>query len=181
MKKKSLLGKRGVLLGGLIVVLAAAVCLNFYVNSQTGGQTITDVFSGSSMGQAVYVNADSSAVTSTTDDYFTKVRADRQTARKEATDALEKIIDDPRSDKQAVADATEKATRIAQSIETESNVETLVKAKGISDCVAVIGEEGVSVIVKTQGLLASDTMQIQEIVEQNTEFSLENIKIIEVK
>ncbi|MBR4869130.1 MAG: SpoIIIAH-like family protein [Clostridia bacterium] len=181
MKKKSLLGKRGLLLGVLVLVLALVVYLNFYLNSQTGVQTVTDVLSGSSMGQAVYVNADSSAVSKEKNDYFANARTNRKSARAEAVAALQKIIDDPRSDQKSIADATAKSAQIAKDIATESNIETLVKAKGIADCVAVIGEESVTVVVKTEELLASDTMQIQEIVEQNTKFSLENIKIIEVK
>ena len=174
--KKALMGKRGITLGVLVLVLGVAVYLNFYMGKQTGSVSVTDVLSSSAMGQAVYVNADSSAVTQTKDDYFTKARADREIARKEATNALQKIIDDPRSDSAAVTDASARSARIAESIATESTIETLVKAKGIADCVAVIGEETVTVVVKTDGLLVSDTMQIQEIAEQNTEFSLENIK-----
>ena len=168
-------------MGVLVLVLALVVYLNFYLNSQTGVQTVTDVLSGSSMGQAVYVNADSSAVSKEKNDYFANARTNRKSARAEAVAALQKIIDDPRSDQKSIADATAKSAQIAKDIATESNIETLVKAKGIADCVAVIGEESVTVVVKTEELLASDTMQIQEIVEQNTKFSLENIKIIEVK
>ncbi len=179
--KKSIVSKRSALLAVLVLALGAAVYLNLHLSREEVGQTTPEVPGGSAMGQAVYVNGDSSAVTQDEEDYFVKARKDRKTAREEAVAALKKIIDDPRSDKNAVADATTKSATIAKHIETESNIETLVKAKGIADCVAVIGEEAVSIIVKTDGLLASDTMQIQEIAQQNTEFSLENIKIIEVK
>jgi stage III sporulation protein AH len=86
-----------------------------------------------------------------------------------------------KSDSSAVADATARSNQIASNIEAESNMESLIRAKGFADCVVVMGEGNVSVVVKTDGLLASDTVQIQEILEQNSGFSLENIKIIEVK
>lgn len=181
MKKTMALGKRSVLLGVLVIVLGVAVYLNWYLSKQPGDQSVTDVLSGSAMGQAMYVNADASSAASQTDDYFAKTRADRTTARTEATAALKEIIDNVKSDSSAVSEATKKSAAIAKSIETESNIEALIKAKGFKDCVAIIGEDSVSIVIKTDGLLASDTVQIQEIVQQGSGFSLENIKIIEVK
>jgi stage III sporulation protein AH len=133
------------------------------------------------MGQAMYVNADPSETQEQADDYFTKTRADREKARKEAVEALNEIINNVKSDSQAVADATARSNKIASAIETESNMEALIRAKGFADCVVIMGEDNVSIVVKSDGLLASDTVQLQEIAEQNSGFSLEKIKIIEVK
>lgn len=181
MKKNTAIGKRSILLGALVLVLGAAVYLNWFLSKQPEDRSVTDVLSGSAMGQAVYVNADASSVTSSGEDYFSRTRAERQAAREEATAGLKEIIDNVKSDSSAVAQATEKAAAIAKSIETESNMEALIKAKGFADCVVVMGENSVNIVVKTEGLLASDTVQIQEIAEQESGFSLENIKIIEVK
>jgi stage III sporulation protein AH len=181
MKQKTLFSKRSVLLAALVVILGLAVYLNWYLSSPAEGQSVTDVLSGSTMGQAVYVNAEASAEASQEDDYFTQTRTQRQQAREEAVDSLKEIINNVKSDSSAVADATARSNQIASNIEAESNMESLIRAKGFADCVVVMGEGNVSVVVKTDGLLASDTVQIQEILEQNSGFSLENIKIIEVK
>ena len=56
-----------------------------------------------------------------------------------------------------------------------------MKAKGFADCAAVMTAENVSVMVKSDGLLASDTVQIQDIAASATGYSLQNIKIVEIK
>ena len=65
--------------------------------------------------------------------------------------------------------------------EKENNIETLVKAKGFEKCVAVVNDTEVSIVVKTDGLLQSDMLQIQEIAAGETGFELANVKIIEIK
>lgn len=181
MKQKTLVSKRTLLLGVLVVVLGMAVYLNWYLSKNPVDSSVTDTLSGGAMGQAVYVNADAPAESQQETDYFSKTRTERKTARDEALAALEKIINNVKSDKTEVAEATKKSVRIAEDVAVESNMESLIKAKGFSDCVVIIGESDVSVIVKTQGLLAGETVQIQEIAEKESGFSLQNIKIIEVK
>lgn len=178
MKTNVIMGKRSLLLALLVGVLALAVYCNWYLSKKPNESSVTDVLTGSAMGQAMYVNADAS---SSAEDYFTATRNQRAKARQEAKEALEEIVNNVKSDSSAVADASAKSTAIAKSIETESNIETLVKAKGFADCVVVISDTSVSVVVKSSGLLPSDTVQIQEIAREQTGFSLENIKIIESK
>ncbi len=178
MKKNAILGKRSLLLAMLVGVLGLAVYCNWYLSNGSQQQSVTDVLTGSTMGQAMYVNADAS---STNENYFALTRTQRAKAREEATEALEEIINNVKSDSSGVAEATAKAGVIAKNIEVESNIESLVKAKGFADCVAVISDTSVSVVVKTSGLLPSDMVQIQEIAKEQTGFSLENIKIIESK
>ena len=45
----------------------------------------------------------------------------------------------------------------------------------------MINESSVSVIVKTDGLLQSDMLQIQEIAAGETGYDLANVKIVEIK
>ena len=63
----------------------------------------------------------------------------------------------------------------------ESNIETLVMAKGFSDCVAVINGDMATIVVKTDGdgLLASEISQINEIVYEQAQILPVNIKITE--
>ena len=64
--------------------------------------------------------------------------------------------------------------------EKESNIETLLKAKGFDKALAVIGDSGISIIVKSEGLTSAQTLQIQDIVTSETDISLNNIKIIPI-
>ena len=65
----------------------------------------------------------------------------------------------------------------------ESQIENLVVAKGYQDCVTFIGQDGVSVVVQGSeaGLSQLDTAKIKDIVTQNTNFSADRVKIIEVE
>ena len=57
----------------------------------------------------------------------------------------------------------------------------MIKSKGFSDVMVMISEESVSIIVPSEGLLASETLQIQDAVRSQISVDLEKIKIITVK
>ena len=119
-------------------------------------------------------NADSGKV----EDYFTATALDRQEARDEAIDVLKLISESEEASAEAKAEAAEKISQIALDIQNEANIETLVKAKGFDECVAVISEGSVTVIVSADELLASQTAQILTIVYETTGISPENVSII---
>ena len=58
------------------------------------------------------------------------------------------------------------------------NIETLVKAKGFEDCVAIISDDAVSVIVRADSLQANEAAQILAIVYDTTGTNPENVSII---
>ena len=68
---------------------------------------------------------------------------------------------------------------MAKVIENESNIETLIKAKGFEECVAVINGEKANVIVKSEGLRPNDLSQILEIVYLQAGILPENVTIME--
>ena len=70
---------------------------------------------------------------------------------------------------------------IAAIIAKESNMESLIKAKGFSDAVVVVGESDVTVVVQSDGLSGADVSKIKEIVMSEASVGAENIVIIEVK
>ena len=95
------------------------------------------------------------------ENYFTSTVLNRQEAREAAR-----------------ADAAERISQIAVDIQNEANIETLVKAKGFEECVAVISEGAVSVIVSAESLSASDTAKILSIVYETTGVSPSKVSII---
>ena len=164
--------------------LAVAVFLNWKFSAENGELDLSGVLnSNSNLGDAQYVAAPGTTGTKVESDFFAKSRQDRQKARADAMAALKETADDVKASTEAKAAATAQMNRIAKDIETESTLETLIKAKGFAECVAVINEENISIIVKTkpEGLLPSETMQIQDIVTTGTKFTTEKINIIEVK
>jgi stage III sporulation protein AH len=88
----------------------------------------------------------------------------------------------------AYADATEsektnaQLEQIVQTALTEAQVESLVIAKGYSDCVAYMTENGISVAVAAPegGLQQGDVAVIADIVITQTGFDMEDIRVVEV-
>ena len=67
----------------------------------------------------------------------------------------------------------------AEGMESEANIESLVRSKGFEQCVAVVNGGKCSVIVESDGLLQSEVAQISEIVWEQAGIAPENLKIIE--
>ena len=111
-------------------------------------------------------------------DYFTSTALIRQQSRDEAIDVLMLITENEEASEEAKAEAAEKISKIAVDIQNEANIESLVKAKGFEDCVAVIADGSVSVVVRADSLQAKDSAQIFTIVYETTGISPENVSII---
>lgn len=112
------------------------------------------------------------------ENYFTATALNRQQSRDEAIDVLKLVSESEDADEATRAAATAKISKIAEDIQKESDIESLVKAKGFEECVAIISDDSVSVIVSAESLQAAQAAQILSIVYQTTGISPENITII---
>lgn len=116
-----------------------------------------------------------------TSDYFAQTALSRQQARDEALEVLQAVATNTSALPEAVDAALADIAQIAQDIDSESKIETLVRAKGFEECIAVISDNSATVIVKTDGLLASEVAQINEIVYEQSGILPTGLKIIEKK
>ena len=91
---------------------------------------------------------------------------------------LKLVSESEEASEEARAAANLEISKIANDIQNEANIETLVKAKGFEDCVAVISGDSVSVIVERENLQATEVAQIFTIVYETTGIDVENISII---
>ncbi len=114
----------------------------------------------------------------TEENYFTATALDRKESRDEAIDVLKLVTESADATEEAKAEASAKISKIAVDIQNEMNIETLVKAKGFEECVAVISDDAVSVIVKAESLQASEAAQILSIVYDTTGINPANVSII---
>ena len=110
--------------------------------------------------------------------YFTSTALNRKEARDEAIEVLKLVTEDESATEEARAEASEKISKIAVDIQNEANIESLVKAKGFSECVAVISDDAVSVIVSAESLTAAEAAQILTIVYETTGITPSKISII---
>ncbi len=181
MKKLKIFGENG-LFGktarrSLVIVLAvvaigAAVYLNYlyFFNEDDTLPPSSDVGNP---------DTDDGGETDLVSAYFAGVLLSRQEARDEALEVLMAVTESEDALEATKNDALAEISRIALEIEQEANIETLVKAKGFSDCVAVMGDASVSVIVRQDTeLLPTQIAQIKEIVYTEAGILPSGVKII---
>lgn len=102
----------------------------------------------------------------------------RERTRDEAMDVLQTIADSPDTMPDARQEALLSITAMVEEMNAETNIETLVKAKGFEECVAIISGEKCSVIVKAEELLPDEAAQILEIAVEQSGLPATAIKII---
>ena len=168
-------GVRGVVIIVAVLLIGAAVYLNYrWFYDPTGSLGYGD----SNMEDSIDDSTETGADANSAKDYFAAAALTRQQSRDEAIDVLKLVADNDEASEEAKAEAQAKISQIAVDIQNEANIETLVKAKGFEECVAVISDGAASVIVKAESLLANEAAQILAIVYDTTGISPENISII---
>ena len=125
------------------------------------------------------VSLDSQEASANEINYFDQAVMDRQKARDEALEVLQIVIDNEDALASSKDSALQQMSKIAEDMQKESNIESLVVSKGFEECVAVISEGKCNVIVKTEGLQANQISQIKEIVYEQAAINPIDIKIIE--
>ncbi|MBP3554199.1 MAG: SpoIIIAH-like family protein [Clostridia bacterium] len=111
--------------------------------------------------------------------FFAASQIERQRARDEAIEVLQSVVDDATALDVAKEQALADIAAIAATIETEANIESLVKAKGFEECVAVINGDKANIIVKSEGLKPNELSQILEIVYLQADILPANVTISE--
>ncbi|MBQ6797103.1 MAG: SpoIIIAH-like family protein [Clostridia bacterium] len=187
--------KRHWALAGLVLALGTAVYLNWqfspsteYVQSTADTSASQEEYFGdAALAGATPVEAPASSSDTVSaavqTDSLEKFRGERTTARNEALATLQDIIDDASLSDSEKSAAVTAAAQIAKRMEAESAAEALIKAKGFKDCVVIISDSQVNVILlpSGNGIDASTVAIIQDIVMGQTEISPSAIKIIEAK
>mgnify|MGYP000432943995 CR=1 FL=1 len=167
--------KRAVVVSVLLLV-CAAVYLNW---RYTGGVADTSkvlgqstLVSGTQEGEDAQQTGTDGAETPAENDYFATARLSRKQARDSAISMLKEAEVDENAEQTVLNEA---AYTVA-----ESQIESLVTAKGYADCVAFMGEDSISVVVSApEGLQAADVARIKDIVIQETDYTAPQIKIME--
>ena len=77
--------------------------------------------------------------------------------------------------------AVDKAASIAARQTAEGNIETLLKAKGFTEALAIIGDSDINIVVKADSLSAAQTLQIQDVAKAQSGYTVDKIKILTVK
>lgn len=157
------IGKRNLIIGASVLMIALAVVLNFVL------------FTGASNSEGYQGYDQPSGNVSTPTDgntnentYFSATQVSRQRARDEALEVLQAVVESADSSETAKAEALESIATIADEIQKEANIESLITAKGFAQCVAVLNGDQASIIVSAETLQPAQIAQINTIVYEQT-------------
>ena len=171
--------RRTVVIMTSVALIGGAIYLNWLffsgesdMTASNDGYTIDYTDKG---GEASFASSDKSG-----NEYFASVELSRTQARDEAVQVLAQVVENEGALEEVRADAAEGIGRIAELIECEANIESLITAKGFEKCVAVLNETSANVVVKTDGLLPKQVLQIKEIVCEQSGLEPAAVKIIEM-
>lgn len=208
MKKPTfIIGKKQIILSCLTLMLGIAVYVNYALTENDIKVKTADVSAGLSVDNKASDNSDAEAGNDTsaaaseaedaaadnekygestfvngedTDDYFAQVRLEKMTNRDEAVQTLQTIMGggDITND-EAVTTALD-AVELSRLIESEGNIETLIKAQGFEDCVVYLDGESAKIVVKSEGLDKAQAAAIKDIILSEISIPAENIRIFEV-
>ena len=175
------IGKRNFIIFGAVMLTVIAVAVNLVIfNTDKNDGFDYDQSAGMNTDGAGTQKPDNSTKPEDSDDtYFSSVQVNRQRTRDEAIEVLQSVVENAASTESAKNDALAQISKLASVMEAEANIETLILAKGFEECVAVISEDGASIVVKSEGLLPAQISQINEIVYSQAGIEPVDIKIIE--
>lgn len=175
--------KKNLIAGAILVTVCGGIYLNWlYTEDQATGNFSDTLNADKLLSDNLTVmgtEGEVDAAVSTSTDYFAAVRLSRQQVRDSAVTTLQEAM--AYSDKDSQAGSQLDA--IVQTALQEAQIESLVIAKGYADCVAYIGEDGISVAVASPegGLKDADVALIADIVMSASNFSLPDIRVVEVQ
>ncbi|WP_308542889.1 SpoIIIAH-like family protein [uncultured Oscillibacter sp.] len=196
--------KRNAVVATMAVLVCAAVALNWrYTSDQAVSQmeqaqseeTGTKILGQATLVSGVEDGADDAGETDgaadggeavdetavyTGSDYFASARLTRQQARDSAISLLQEAAEQENADAAVANEASEGIQVLAAYTLQEAQIENLVTAKGYQDCVAFLGEDGVSVVVATDTgeLTAEDVAKITDIAMSETGLPAGSVKIM---
>ncbi len=116
-----------------------------------------------------------------TNDYFSQAKLERDIKRSESLDMLTRILNAQNTDKTARKEAEEEIARLSSYTENEVMIENLIRAKGFSETLVFMGENLISIAVKSEGLNEIDAAVLRDAAISVTGAPAENIKIVEIK
>lgn len=179
--------KKNMVAAGVLVTVCAGIYLNWLYTEDTQTASLDDLLSQEKimsdsmlvMGEVSELTEEGGALSTTALDYFAAVRLSRQEARDSAVTLLQEAMAYETASDSSSAQELEEIIQVAL---CEAQIESLIIAKGYADCVAYMSDEGISVAVAVpeNGLQQTDVALITDIILTQSDYELDEIRIVEV-
>lgn len=183
--------KKNVVAAAVLVTVCAGIYVNWLYTEENVAAELTDTLDAEKVmsDDTLILSEDMAAiaagdeVATTATDYFAAVRLSRQQARDSAVNLLQEAMAYSTDGSAKDTESAMELEDIVQTALSEAQIESLIIAKGYTDCVAYMSGEGISVAVASPqgGLKQSDVAVIADIVISQSDYSLNDIRIVEVQ
>lgn len=181
--------KRHIVLGTLVVALGAAVYLNWQFSEIQTSKSNTK-----ELGSAQYVNATTATQNSSTYDeaaqtanmtgkqqsYFANARNERDQTQDKIIDTANEILAKEDSAVEEQTAAIENIKQLLKNFTYQDSVESILKAKGFTQCLCYISDQGCNVVVLKDEMNETSALMIKDAVNSQIEMSFDSISIVEV-
>ena len=184
--------KKNLVAAAVLVTVCAGIYVNWLYTEEQAAASLADtrdaekVMSDETLilSEDMAAIAAGEAVNTTATDYFAAVRLSRQQARDSAVNLLQDAM--AYSTAEEGSKDVESAMELEEIVQTalsEAQIESLIIAKGYTDCVAYMSGEGISVAVSAPegGLQQNDVAVIADIVMTQSAYTLDDIRVVEVQ
>ena len=175
------IGKRNAIIACAVILIGAAVWLNFILFSGTdnpGGYDGYDQPSGNISDNLNNDQNDDKTDLDSNSTYFSATQVSRQRARDEALEVLQSVVDNVDATEAMKTEALASIAAIAEEIQLEANNESLITAKGFEQCVAVLNGDTASIVVSADDLQIAQLAQINAIVYEQAGIAPSGVTII---
>lgn len=175
--------KKNIVAAAVLLTVCGGIYANWIYSQDQAVSDLTDTLDENkimSSDTLVMAGDEVSSDNNTMSDYFAAVRLSRQEARDNAVSLLQEAM--AYGDEQASQSSAELESLVNIAL-CEAQIESLVIAKGYTDCVAYIADNAISVAVAAPegGLQQPDVAVISDIIINQSEFTMDQIYVVEVK
>ncbi|MDE7389543.1 MAG: SpoIIIAH-like family protein [Lachnospiraceae bacterium] len=121
-----------------------------------------------------------SKLLSKTEQYFAQVRLEREQTQDELIELAQGVVSATDTSGKGKEDAVKQLNKMTDTIQQQSNIESLIIAKGFDDCIAFIQNGECSIVVTGQELKADSLIAIKDIVTGQTDITFDKIKVTHI-
>ena len=181
--------KKNMVAAAILVTVCAGIYVNWVYTEDSMAVSLTDTLDSEKVmsEEMLDLSEDMAAIAAGEDldttaaDYFAAVRLSRQQARDSALNLLQEAMAYSEGTKEAESSAELEV--IVETALSEAQIESLVIAKGYTDCVAYISDDGISLAVAApeEGLTQNDVSLLADIIMSQTDYKLSDIHIVGVE
>ncbi|MBP2653002.1 MAG: SpoIIIAH-like protein [Firmicutes bacterium] len=159
--------------GLIILVVVALIALGIWGFSRENQMVRVDRTTARQVSTTVSLDT---SIPVSNQDFFVECRLDRDRLRSERSDMLRDVIKTAENE-ESRQKARNDALKLVLDKERETEIESLIKARGFTDALVLVQDNTVSVVIKTNTLSREDVVQVADVISRVSGAKPEDITI----